>query len=77
MKTRYDAIKFISYHITNGKGIKIYLDGCDLRLEFCKDKPYMIWHNETHNEVAAIINEEQDSDLDFASEWAKETFQNI
>ena len=72
MDTRFDTIKLISRHITNGKGIKIRIDECDLRLEMCKDKPYMIWHNETHRNVAAIINEENDSHLDFASEWAKE-----
>lgn len=72
MKTRYDVIKFISYHIVNGRGIKIQLDGDILRLEIPKDEPYMIWHNETSHDVAAIIHEEQDSDLDFASEWAKQ-----
>ena len=71
MKTRYDVIKFISYHITNGRGIKIELDGCTLRLEMKPDVPYMLWHNETRNEIAAIINEEQDSDKDFASHWAQ------
>lgn len=70
MKTRFDVIKFISYHITRGKGVKIQLDDCDLRLEMPKNKPYMIWHNETLHNVAAIINEEQDSHLDYISEWA-------
>lgn len=70
MKTRFDVIKFITYHIVNGKGIKIYLDGDILRMESPKDKPYCIWHNETHPDVAAIIHDEQDSDLDFISEWA-------
>jgi hypothetical protein len=71
MKNRFDVIRFISYHIVNGKGIKIELDECTLRLEMHPEKPYMIWHNETYNEVAAIINEEQDSYNDYASKWAK------
>ena len=73
MKTRYDILKLISYHITNGRGIKINLDDSDLRLEMSKDKPYFIWHNETYNQVAAIIYEEQDSNLDYISEWASKS----
>lgn len=76
MRTRADIIRFISYHIINGKGVKIHLDGHDLRLQFT-DKPYMIWHDETDGTVAAIVHEEDLWDHDTFSTWAKEAAYNI
>lgn len=76
MKTRADIIRLISYHITNGKGVKIHLDGHDLRLQFT-DRPYMIWHDETDGTIAAIIYEEDLRNHDIFSAWAKEAAYNI
>ena len=74
METRLDAIRFISYHITNGKGVKIHIDGCDLRLQIADG--YMIWHNETTKDIAAIIHDESECNLDVSSDWAKSELEN-
>lgn len=66
---RSEIIKTISLAIVNGKGIKINVDDHILRLEFGTRKPYMIWHDETDDNIAAIIYEE-DMGHDFYSDWA-------
>lgn len=68
--TRAQIIKTISYAITNGRGIKIHIDGHQLRLQFCEG--YLIWHDETDKNIAAIIHEEDFADEDTFSSWAKE-----
>ena len=72
MKTRIDVLRFIIYHITNGKGITLQLDGSDIRLEMPKNKPYVICHDETFGRIAAVIYPIEDSRMDFVSEWASQ-----
>ena len=72
MKTRIDALRFMSYSIVNGKGIKIYIDGYELRPSMRRDLPYVIWHNKTTNDIVAIIHEGGDNRSDFVSDWASQ-----
>lgn len=72
MNTRAETIKFITYHIVNGRGIKIYVDGHTLRLQYT-NLGYVIWHDETDKNIAAIIHEEDSAHKDVYSEWAQST----
>lgn len=71
MKTRFDVIRFITYHIVGGKGIKIQLDGHDLSMQYASGG-YAIWHDETDHTIAAIIHECDRAEKDTCSDWAKE-----
>ena len=69
MKTRADVLKFISGHIIHGRGIKIQLDGEELRLQF--SGIHHIWHNDTDKCVVAVIDIENFK-VDMSNDWANE-----
>lgn len=69
MKTRADVLKFISGRIIHGKGIKIHLDGEELRLQF--SGIHHIWHNDRDECVVALINIEN-LKIDMSNDWANE-----
>jgi hypothetical protein len=68
MKTREDVLKFISGHIFTGRGIRIQLDGEELRLQF--SGIHHIWHNNEDASVVAVINIETYS-VEMSNDWAK------
>lgn len=69
MKTRIDVLKFISGHIIHGRGIKIQLDGEELRLQF--SGIHHIWHNDADKSVVAVINIEMFT-IEMSDEWSKQ-----
>jgi len=69
MKTRADVLKFISGHIINGRGIRIQLDGEELRLQF--SGIHHIWHNQKDMSVIAVINIETFT-IEMSNEWSNQ-----
>lgn len=69
MKTRADVLKFISGHIIHGRGIKIQLDGEELRLQF--SGIHHIWHNDRDKSIVAVINTEEYI-IEMSTKWAKQ-----
>lgn len=69
MKTRSDVLKFISGHMIHGRGVKIQLDGEELRLQF--SGIHHIWHNDREGRVIAVINTETFT-TEMSNEWASE-----
>lgn len=66
---RIDALKFISGHMIRGRGVKIQLDGEELRLQF--SGIHHIWHNDREGRVVAVINTETFT-IEMSSEWAEQ-----
>lgn len=66
---RIDALKFISGHIIHGRGVKIQLDGEELRLQF--SGIHHIWHNDRDGRVVAVIDTETFT-IEMSNDWAEQ-----
>lgn len=69
--TRYQVLRLMTMCLVNGRSIKVMIDDHMLSYEWGGNRPYGIWHDETDGSIAAIIHEEDRSELDQMSEWAK------
>lgn len=69
--TRYELLRLITMYLTNGRNIRVNVDGHDIHLEWSDKRPYVIWHDRTDGSIAAIIYEEDQSELDQMSVWAE------
>lgn len=70
MRTRIDVLKFISGHIVKGRGIKIQLDGKELRLQY--SGVCHIWIDDhSDHPIVAIINTETFT-VELSCEWAND-----
>lgn len=69
MKTRVEVLKFISDHIVRGRGVKIQLDGEELRLQF--SGIHHVWHNDREGRIVAVINT-MEFTVEMSSIWAEQ-----